>query len=443
MPDLSGFPYFEAQFTRDGQLHDEQEARALLDFLAQQPTTDLFVIAHGWNNDMDEARGFYRGFFAAMGNELNANRAPGLAGRSFAILGVLWPSKRFTEQELIPSGAAGAGSPIGDALLKAQLDDLKGLFDDPAADATLEQAKGLVADLEDSQQARAKFADLIRSLLPRAAADAEDASDRLFTLSGQQLMVRLSRPVFAGRPAPQGGAGGALGGVGGAASGAGGGPGFGQFFTGFRSAARNLLNYTTYYEMKERAGVVGRDGVNPLLGRVRAQQPGIKLHLIGHSFGARLVTAAAGPSGQAPLPIVSLTLLQGAFSHHGFAQRYDGVNDGFFRAVVSDRQVVGPILITYTVNDSAVRTAYPIASLIAGQAASALGDRDDPFGGIGCNGAQKTPEAVEADLLATDGAYQFEAGKLYNLKGDAFIADHGDVVGDEVAHAVFAAVGTT
>jgi hypothetical protein len=84
-----------------------------------------------------------------------------------------------------------------------------------------------------------------------------------------------------------------------------------------------------------------------------------------------------------------------------------------------------------------------IASRIANQAASAIGDKDDPYGGIGRNGAQHTPEAVEAELLAVPSAYRLEARKIYNLHADAFISDHGDVTGPEVAQAILAAVATT
>ncbi len=63
-------------------------------------------------------------------------------------------------------------------------------------------------------------------------------------------------------------------------------------------------------------------------------------------------------------------------------------------------KVNGPILITHTKNDKAVGIAYPLASRINGVKTAALGDENDPYGGIGRNGAQKTPEAVVGELLA-------------------------------------------
>src|SRR3712207_4958962 len=180
MQQLAGFPYFEVQFTREGRVHDRAEADALLDFLDQGGVTDLFVLAHGWNNDMADARALYANYVGRMRELIDAGHGQGIEARSSAVVGVLWPSKKFTDDALIPSGAASAGSAVTGAILVRQLDGLKGVFGAPDADAKLEQAKALVPKLEDSTTARRQFADLLRSLLPRDAADREDASDRFF-----------------------------------------------------------------------------------------------------------------------------------------------------------------------------------------------------------------------------------------------------------------------
>jgi pimeloyl-ACP methyl ester carboxylesterase len=214
--------------------------------------------------------------------------------------------------------------------------------------------------------------------------------------------------------------------------------------SGIRAGAQRLLNYATYWQMKNRAGVIGQGGVNDLVRGIRDAHPNIKLHLVGHSFGARLVTAATlGPAGTQPIRPASLTLLQPAFSHYGFAQRYDGANDGFFRAVVGSGLVGGPIVVTYSSHDEAIGTLYPLASLVAGQVASALGDKDDPHGGMGRNGAQKTPEAADGVLLAVGGEYAFVAGPVFNLRSDDVIKNHGDIANDEVAYALLRAVAVT
>ncbi len=138
-----------------------------------------------------------------------------------------------------------------------------------------------------------------------------------------------------------------------------------------------------------------------------------------------------------------MTLLQAAFSHNGFAEKFDQTHDGFFRKVVTEHKVSGPIVITCTKNDNAVGVLYPLASLIAGQNASRLGDANDPFGGIGRNGAQKTPEAVDGILETVGSTYHFQTGKLYNLNADASITGHSDIAKNEVAYALLTAVATT
>ena len=187
--------------------------------------------------------------------------------------------------------------------------------------------------------------------------------------------------------------------MGGAANGAAGGAALFNPFSGITAAASNLLNLTTYYQMKERAGMIGRTAVNDLVKAVVARLPDVKLHVIGHSFGARLVTSLAlGKEGVQPQKFASMTLLQAAFSHNGFADKFK--TTGFFRNVVAEHRIGGPILVTCTANDKAVGLAYPLASLIAGQNAAGFGGPTDPFGGLGRNGAQNTTEAVAGELRA-------------------------------------------
>ena len=70
--------------------------------------------------------------------------------------------------------------------------------------------------------------------------------------------------------------------------------------------------------------------------------------------------------------------------------------------------------------------------------AAALGDENDPYGGMGRNGAQRTPEAVgNATALGAVGtSYTFSPGKIHNLLADEIIHDHSDVRSIQVAYAV-------
>ena len=133
-----------------------------------------------------------------------------------------------------------------------------------------------------------------------------------------------------------------------------------------------------------------------------------------------------------------MSLLQTAFSHNGFSQSMKG----FFRGVVDQDRVHGPIIVTHSQKDKAVGVAYPLASRLSGDVAAALGDKGDKFGGLGRNGAQQMQagEVIEGKLLVAGSSYQFQPGKFFNLESSDFIDDHSAVTGKEVAHVIRRAV---
>ena len=108
MPELSEFPSAEMQFDRDAKIVGNIDE--VLD-VANGPCTDLIVMSHGWNNDAREARELYAKLAASMRAVLNEGRIPALQNRKIALVGVLWPSKKFAEEDGSFGGAAGAGRP--------------------------------------------------------------------------------------------------------------------------------------------------------------------------------------------------------------------------------------------------------------------------------------------------------------------------------------------
>jgi predicted alpha/beta hydrolase family esterase len=436
MNEIAKIPYIEARFNKAGALENQTDVKL------PAGVTDLFVISHGWNNDAEAARELYRNFF---GNFVAVAQPNDLPGRNFAILGVIWPSKKFDEMVAAsspPGGAQGsaglkAADKASQKALEARLAEMKKFFTEPAKRKTLDEAKALLPDLEDKASARREFVNKIRSLLDPSAANDEDASKIFFKDDGDELMKNLkvdeddldddvvgdgegsaSLPLGVGAVQPaQGGA-----------------AGLGSFLSGFKAAAMNVLNFTTYFEMKARAGTVGKNGVAKLVDKLSPQVK--RIHFIGHSFGGRVVTAAAANS--ATDKIKSMSLLQTAFSHNGFSKS----KKGFFRSVVDQKRVQGPILVTHTKNDKPVGVAYPLASRINGDTTAAFGDENDKFGGLGRNGAQQMEnnEVVKGSVLPAGGNYAFQAGKFFNLEGGSFIKGHGDVTGKEIAHAVRKAI---
>jgi hypothetical protein len=436
---IGPYSYFPLEFDKDGKVVKSDQLGAVLKAISAPASsgglTDLFVISHGWNNNIPDAEELYEKVFGHVGAVLGQSHpaCDNLNARRVAIVGILWPSKKFDEAELTAGGAAAlptdATASLGDSL-----DVLSSFIASDDATQSLARAKQLAATIAGSMDARDEFVRIVRAFMPHEANDEEPViSEELFTLDGDQLLQRLSRPAR-----------------GAASTGGGGAAGFTDWMGKAVDGAKSLVSLVTYYQMKNRAGVIGQSGVYDTLRRIRSSRPAdgdnrLRLHLLGHSFGCRLVTAAvAGPPGAPPLPVDSMTLMQAAFSHYSFAQSYDGTRDGFYRRVVTDPlRVRGPLLITFTAQDKAVGIAYPIASRVARQIASAMGDANDPYGGLGRNGAQKTPGAQVVTLGPAGSAYAFTARGVYSLDANAIITGHSDLGHDEVAWAIISAVAVT
>ena len=442
MTEIKGIPYAQVKFDKDGKRQNTPDVPA--------GTTDLIVVSHGWNNTEAAAQELYKKLFGNFSNQIKND--PAYKDRKVAIVGVIWPAKKFDDLMTQLSGSAGrdtggakslgaADPAAAEAAMHEAIDRAAPAFDDPGDDQRIAKLHSLVPTLEKSKADQAAFVETLRELLDPNGQSAgqqheEDSSDVLFGGQPQLVFESATNPApasassFAAPRQPVSASSGqALGFV-------------GDFFSKAANAVINLLNLSTYFEMKQRAGTVGKNGVAPLIDELAAKVN--RIHLVGHSFGGRAVTAAAANSTTTKL--YSMALLQAAFSHNGFSEK----RGGFFREVVTKKRVSGPILITHTKNDMAVGLAYPAASRLSGDAAKAFGGPDDKFGGIGSNGAQQMTEGeiftTTKKLLGVGGAYKWQAGKFHNLESSDFIVDpgggdaHGWVFVPEVAWAISRAV---
>jgi hypothetical protein len=442
---------FEVEFTKDGAVFDAAQLDALVAGLA--PVSDLLVLSHGWNNNKQDASRLYDELALNFDKLLDLRDQPSvpetlrgftdrLRGRSFAAARIYWPSIKFEDADLIPGGGAATAQAEQDNIKAVErvLDALKEdphLLGDrsqaPERVAAMERAKALLPQLA-TVAAQREFVDLLRQLLDPAMKENDDASAGFFTAAAETLFANAAGPVMAPAATADGG---------GAGMTSGGAAGLGDLVSGAQAAARRIANFATYYQMKSRAGTIGSTGVADMLKRIRAAKDDIRLHLVGHSFGGRLVTAAAHAL-PANTNAVSMSLLQAAFSHNALSGGFGdgGQEKGFFRTIIDEKRVSGPIIITHTKNDRAVGVAYPLASRIAGQNAAALGDQNDPYGGLGRNGAQNTKEADNVAMMGLPGTpYSFTPGYVHNISSDV-ITGHSDVTRIEVAYAILSAAGT-
>jgi hypothetical protein len=417
MTNIGASTFVWLEFGEDGAI-DPAVVRGLSDALKGE-VDDLVVISHGWKNDKNDASRLY----TTLWNNTCAALPPDKAART-VVAGVLWPSKAYpddfdatTLNAVNQAGALGLGDgaavvDISDAVFERKLKEFADFFGPGSADTI---AAARVAAKEGFGVNEAQ--DLVNSGGKVVAVNAPDhdvelgkdgtpiAEASVDAMKAQSLLVSLTHPprmkVAEGVVKAQG---------------------LGDFvaglFSGPKAAIARFLNLLTYFEMKKRAGVVGVSLANQVLTTL-APDHAVQLHLVGHSFGARLVTAAANQLALASkLDFFSLTLLQGAYSHNGMA------NIGAFPGVVGKPK--GPIVITHTHNDLACTLAYALASRLSRDTTQGIGDAQDEFGAMGANGPQKL-DAAFLEPEDTNQTFKPKRHKVNRVMADAFILKTAEV----------------
>jgi hypothetical protein len=421
MPIIEGFDFFPLRFDDHGALQSRQEFEALT--TRANSATDVIFIAHGFRNDEHDATNLYTRFLGTFRANLSRPEFSALANRQFVFGGVYWPSKAFRESyDEGKSGTRGlqdASPTLADA--KAQLEELKADDASPSQRQNLDKAIALLPALENNPQAQDEFVDLVLSLVDTSSDDVTEGLPQIRQRPGSEILARLSPPPGNGTRG--------IGDVAGRIAG-----GVGQF-----------LNLTTWYVMKERSGTVGATGVAKAVRALRASNPNLRLHVVGHSLGGRLAAACAKALAEAPMVrLDSLMLLEAAFSHYGFSSNNGRGTAGFFRNVIVQQAVKGPFVSTFSAQDTVVGKAYSVMSRLAGDNTREIGDARDEFGGLGRNGPLRTSEVATTRLNSAGTPYDFKDRVINNLDGSGgLIKDHSDVTNDAITYAFASAIART
>jgi hypothetical protein len=416
--------------------------------IRNQPITDVFVASHGWKGDVDAAIEQYDKWIGAMA-ACSADRAalrqlrPGF--QAF-IVGFHWPSQPWGDEELGMGGgksfavsATGTAPPesLETAVARFVDDYADRIADTPRARAAIRTivdgamkagpaGNSLPADVADAYKALSEEAD-VRSDGPTGdpGSDREPFDANRAYRNARDSAKRPGAPPSFGAPG----------------------------LSGLLSPLRQL----SFWTMKDRARTLGETAGSSLLATLMNAVPEgrtVRFHLMGHSFGCIVVSGMIhGPKGAGglPRPVDSVTLVQGATSLWGFCNAIPKVGGpGYFRKIIEQRRVTGPIVTTQSKRDTAVGVFYPIAAGVALQTSFAPGDLPK-YGGLGAFGIQG-PGLTTHDLAIADAAhaYGFTGGHIYNLEATGVIKDgggasgaHSDIAKPEVAHAMWEAVKVT
>jgi DNA/RNA endonuclease G (NUC1) len=411
--------------------------------------TDVMLFSHGWQGDVPAAREQYTGWLRAMSaNDADQARArlvrPGFKP---VLVGIHWPSLAWGDENLSPASFAfdAAAGPAGEGSTAAAIEAFAGRLGD-----TPEVRERVRTPLRRVFELAAAQADPNLPALPSELVDAYRQLDAAIGLGAQDLGADpgsdregfdpdgIYQSVLADTGA-------------GRASDAG--P---MAFGGWLSKDSLLapLRALTFWKMKDRARKIGENAVHPLLVRLQQATAGrdVRFHLVGHSFGCLVVTAAvAGPNatGNLPQPVQSLTLLQGALSLWSYAGSISqvGGRPGFYHDMIAQHRVSGAIVTTRSKFDTAVGKWYPWAARVARAVDFAAGELPK-YGGLGAFGIQGSDlPIVDLTMLPTSGVYTLAHGSISNVEasgyinvGGGFSGAHSDIRKPEVAHLVWAAI---
>jgi hypothetical protein len=434
-------------FDQHGHVDPDGE-RKLAEQIRVNGIADLVLFSHGWNNDERAAKSLYGRWFDLLNAQIESNHSVGFVG-------IRWPSQLWRD-EPIPNfdasrntGGDGAASLLAAPTVRAgapsltmeELQDLKEVF--PEASNQLDTIAALLAAEPDSNRSDELFAALkaFSDATPSGFNDGEspesntpamletDQPDEVLSDFADHLLE--SGVVFDDEGDGYAGLGGDL---------------ARTLWQGAKEALRQL----SYWKMKNRAGVIGQKGVGPLIERLSREFPTLRFHLIGHSFGARVVAFALTGVPDAETPVIkSVTLLQGAFSRFAFADSLpfnSGTTSNAGALAGKLARIDGPLTVCFSSHDVALGTFYPVASFFAGDAYADVFDplmRWRAMGQLGAYGGSDTK------TLGNVGAsYEFKKGAIFNVDasevvraGDPPSGAHSDIFHPQLAWLAAAAGG--
>ena len=422
-PEGDEFAYYIIPFDKDGICEGPQTREHLLAHL--QGVTDLFLFCHGWNNDWSAATERYEQFITGFQALRKAQALAMPPDYKPLLVGVFWPSQSLTIFES-ETGPGFAGGDVQDKAVAASQGMLAEIASHLPATSrarfyTLAAAQDL--DQTESRELATMLCDVLRGVSDSeaGATSAPTVDDLLASASA------ITAPEF------DVDAVGTVGGTTGSAE-----PLAAGGIGGLLSALdpRNLLKPFTVWHMKDRAGKIGAAGVAPLLhDLLTAGDATMRVHLLGHSYGCKVVMTAASVMPPTTRMIESALLLQPAISQYAFAETVPerSVPGGFVAARSRVRQ---PITATFSTHDGPLHDMFHLSvrrSDDVGELQFAGTDSPSRFAAMGGYGPQSTTGATIVTIRNAGEAYTLPStSQILGVDGSRVIDGHGGILKDDV-----------
>ncbi|MEU0937503.1 hypothetical protein [Embleya sp. NPDC005971] len=408
------------RYDQDGGLRSPLAEQEIKDRLGG--VGDVFLFSHGWNNIFAQALDRYRNFIGGFIAQRQQFAVPVPADYKPLLIGVVWPSTSF----VMPweAGPKIAADPDPDGSQARQVEEMLGLVTASlGAEADAEFVELVDGRSVIDADAALRAARIVLGAL-RTGPDPDDHS----APPGAEEFLTLWAALDAG--------GGAVAPADPDDFGVAGGPSPGLAVAGGGGFdPRDLLRAATVWKMKARAGEVGSKGVGPLVTHI-LRESGVRLHLVGHSFGAKVVLSALA-SAAPSRPARSMLLLQAAVNRWCFAADVAGTgHPGGYHSVLD--LLERPLLTTFSAFDDPLTKFFHLAmrgSQLGEPGIAAIGDPElyGALGGFGPAGVEgssaRRPAAVPGSerydlggglrVIAVDGGIAID--------GKPAVGGHGDV----------------
>jgi hypothetical protein len=413
----------------DGTLESERLCKLLA--ADAEPITDVFFVSHGWKGDVPaaiEQCSKWMGEMAKMGVDRQAIRAKDPAFKAL-LVGIHWPSQSWGDESIPADGNDGGAGLLGGTVPDDEdIDALVNQFAESisSSDAARAAIDTIVRSALDGGEERELSGDVLRAyetLLREADLWSDEAAGQSSDVEGWDAQEVVNAAIDStAEPMVLG-------------------------IADIKDALLSPLRQLSFWTMKARAKTVGETGVAGLLRALqRSTARPVRFHLMGHSFGCIVSSAAlAGKNWELLVrPVNSMFLVQGALSLWSFST--SGIGEpGYFERIISQGRVSGPIITTWSTHDGAVGNLYPLAARLARQAVLVAYPK---YGGVGTFGLQGVSTiASEITMGDISANYAFEKSKVYNIdasgvikNGDGISGAHSDIAHPEVAHAAWQAI---
>jgi hypothetical protein len=335
------------------------------------PLTDLWILSYGWNTSVPGGDDFYQKWTDLLRSEIEAEKQQNRLPLEYQplFIGIYWPSiilADTTSRPVVPPAPAVphvdiAASSLAPHILRPVLvphiaaapmanlgtrNDFIAAFHPIFApevqpgDATIAQDFGAVYDFlvahsvqKPEPAALSAFANILKKYQPGDPHADHPVSDSVLDVNAAAISQGITNA-------------------------------FSSFSVSFPTALDGLLEFLrvfSFWTMKARAGVVGT-GLGPLINKMKEANSSLRIHLVGHSFGAKLLTSAVySMAGPAPL-VDSLLLFQGAFSQFAFSRHVPGLPSavGPYVNIIEGGLVANPVAVIYSQMDLANKNLYPL-----------------------------------------------------------------------------------